>query len=88
MEYKVTIKRKWLRRLVKCPEWVEKRFYYLVQDLEEKGPILNHWKNFSPLGKDCYHCHLGYSWVACWKRERNQITIEVYYVGSRENAPY
>ena len=35
-----------------------------------------------------YHCHLAYSWVACWRHEKYTITIEVYYAGSRENAPY
>ena len=35
-----------------------------------------------------YHCHLSYKWVACWQCEGDSITIEVYYAGSRENAPY
>jgi hypothetical protein len=35
-----------------------------------------------------YHCHLSNKWVACWKNEKDSIIIEVYYAGSRENAPY
>ncbi len=31
---------------------------------------------------------LAHKWVACWKHEKNTIIIEVYYAGSRENAPY
>ena len=46
------------------------------------------WANYSKIGKDKYHCHLSYSYVACWNYEKSGITIEVYYVGSRENAPY
>jgi hypothetical protein len=26
--------------------------------------------------------------VACWSCRKNRIVIEVYYVGSREKAPY
>ena len=46
------------------------------------------WKNYSKLGKNKYHCHLNYRHVACWTAEKETITIEVYYVGSREKAPY
>lgn len=35
-----------------------------------------------------HHCHLNYRYVACWTCRRNEIVIEVYYVGSREKAPY
>ena len=48
----------------------------------------NSWPNFSPLGKDKFHCHLNYRYVACWTYEKETITIEVYYAGSREKAPY
>jgi hypothetical protein len=40
------------------------------------------------LDENIYHCHLAYKWVACWKHEKSTIIIEVYYAGSRENAPY
>ena len=35
-----------------------------------------------------YHCHLSKDWVACWRWEKSTVEIEVYYAGSRENAPY
>ena len=56
--------------------------------LEPDGPIQKRWNNFSPLGKEKYHCHLTYSYVACWTCQKGEIEIEVYYVGSREKAPY
>jgi len=40
------------------------------------------------LGKDQYHCHLNYRYVACWTCHKNEILIEGYYAGSREKAPY
>ena len=35
-----------------------------------------------------FHCHLNYRYVACWTHRQGEIEIEVYYVGSREKAPY
>lgn len=59
------------------------------------------WPHFGPLGK---HCHLPKSrdpdkrggkkganawYVVCWKVEDKKVKIiEVYYVGTHENAPY
>ncbi len=60
----------------------------LIDDLKNKGPVLKDWSHFSSLGQGKYHCHLSYKWVACWKHEKGTILIEVYYAGSRENAPY
>ena len=57
-------------------------------ELEQDGPIRKELQNYSDLGQGRYHCHLSYKWVACWKWEKGTIVIEVYYAGSRENAPY
>lgn len=89
-----TILKKKIRKTIKpLPTWVQKKFGLLVLDLNSKGPEQPNWQNYGKLGKNEYHCHLGSFWVACWKHEKNQITIaerrpEVYYVGSREKAPY
>lgn len=61
----------------------------LTQDLQLNGAVLPNWSNYSKLGGNRYHCHLSYKWVACWIVEDKKIKlIEIYYVGSRENAPY
>ncbi len=70
------------------PDSIQDKMATLLLNLEEKGPIRNEWPNFSKLGKDLYHCHLARKWVACWQYEDNSILIEVYYAGTRENAPY
>ena len=57
-------------------------------DLSEGGPVQPKYKNFSKLGKGRYHCHLSYHWVACWQSVNGEYIVEVYYVGSRESAPY
>ena len=86
--YTVLINRKVLRGLPKLPLPVQKKLNLLIRDLSEIGPKLPQWPNFSKLGRNKYHCHLGYSWVAHWSNEKGTLRIEVYYVGSREKAPY
>ena len=88
MSYEVKIKKKVLRDLKKLPKNVQKLLFLLIEDLKDDGPIQKSWHNFSPLGKNAYHCHLNYRYVACWTYQQGEIEIEVYYVGSREKAPY
>jgi hypothetical protein len=71
------------------PEIVQKRFDLLYEILTHEGQTgANQWHNYGKLGENKYHCHLNYSYVACWRHEKKTIIIEVYYVGSREDAPY
>ncbi len=88
MAYQVTIRKKVARGLQKLPKNVQQILFLLVADLQADGPIQRSWHNFSALGGGRYHCHLTYRYVACWTCERGDILIEVYYVGSREKAPY
>lgn len=88
MQYEVKIKKKALRDLKKLPVYVQKLFFLLIEDLKADGPIQRTWQNFSSLSNDAYHCHLNYRYVACWTYRQGKIEIEVYYVGSREKAPY
>jgi len=74
--------------MAKAPRDVKKLFVQLVKDLETRGPIRTDWRNFSALSSTNYHCHLNYSWVACWFWEKGTVLVEVYYAGSREDAPY
>ena len=84
----ISVNRKIIRKLFKLPENVQQQLEVLLLDLEETGPIQPEWKNYSKLNNNKYHCHLTYSYVACWSCGYNTIEIEVFYVGSRENAPY
>lgn len=61
----------------------------LVREMQLNGPVQASWPNYSKLGEDTYHCHLAHKWVACWRVTDKEVKlIEVYYAGSRENAPY
>ena len=82
------VKKKVARGLKKLPKDVKRLLFLLIEDLKFDGPIQKSWQNFSPLGKNQYHCHLNYRYVACWTYNKGEIEIEVYYVGSREKAPY
>ncbi|MBN2037664.1 MAG: hypothetical protein JW768_13065 [Chitinispirillaceae bacterium] len=86
--YDIRVSQKVHKNLYKLPKNVQERFVALVEQLRERGPVAHGWQNYSKLGDGRYHCHLKYSYVACWTHEKGTITIEVYYVGSRENAPY
>ncbi len=88
MTYDVKIKKKIARGLLKLPADVQKLLFLLIEDLKADGPIQKTWHNFSSLGGNKYHCHLNYRYVACWTHNKGEIEIEVYYVGSREKAPY
>ena len=70
------------------PIYIQDTFLELVGDLKIKGPVQPGWLNYSKLTENEYHCHLSLKWVACWRHEKNTVIIEVYYAGSRENAPY
>ncbi len=86
--YNVVIKKRVLKTLRKLPVKIQKKFSWLIDDLRDKIPIQEKWPNYNKIGKTDYHYHLDYSWVACWSHEKDTIEIEVYYAGSRENAPY
>lgn len=89
MAYKVQIKKRILKRLPRLPKEVQRRFDLLSGVLRTKGPTGPHeWQNYSKLGENEYHCHLNYRYCACWRAEKRSIVVEVYYVGSREDAPY
>ncbi|GHV81629.1 hypothetical protein AGMMS49991_01870 [Spirochaetia bacterium] len=70
------------------PDNAVKALRLLIDDIKESGPIQSGYPNYSKLGKVTYHCHLAYSWVACWRCEKGEYIVEVEYVGSREKAPY
>lgn len=88
MSFTVGWKKRIEKDIKKMPQREQDKFAQLVYDLIENGPIQKKWPNFSNLGANKYHCHLSYHWIACWRTESENIIIEVYYVGSRENAPY
>ena len=86
--YDILVKKRTIKDIEKLPAAIQKKLAMLIDDLKERGPIRSDWPNFSKLGKDTYHCHLSHKWVACWYFEEDSVIIEVYYAGSRENAPY
>ena len=87
-KYKVFISKKALKGIDKLPKKERSTLVKLIKDLTISGPMQPGYRNYSALGENRYHCHLSYRWVACWYEEEGKLRIEVYYVGSRESAPY
>lgn len=80
------------------PDTIRPIIYSLLNDIEESGAHQPDWPKYSPLKKgkgipeDSFHCHLKRgkpTYVACWRIvDKKKKIIEVYYVGTHENAPY
>ncbi len=68
----------------------------LIDNLKTTGPAPGrHWHNYGKLNgkrqEDKRHCHLingNPTYVCCWDVYKTEKCIEVYYVGTHENAPY
>lgn len=88
MKYKVVVRRRVLKDVERMPKAEQNRLAILIDGLSRSGPTQPAWPNYSKLSLTEYHCHLSRKWVACWRHEKGTIEIEVYYAGSRENAPY
>ena len=63
----------------------------LVIELKCTGPQRSNWPNYSKICEN-YHCHLKKgkpTYVACWTVLDEKLKrIEIYYVGTHEDAPY
>ncbi len=92
--WQVGFSRKAEKQLKKLSEEIQAAVAALTLDLESQGPMLPQWKHFGKLRgqSDRYHCHIKSgrpTYVACWEALDKRIRIlEVYYVGTHENAPY
>jgi len=95
--WKVSLTRTAEKEAKKLPESVRLQINLLMREMEQCGPIRKNWPNFSALvGKElpkhAYHCHIKKgkpTYVACWCVEDKKVKIlEIFYVGSHENAPY
>ena len=72
----------------KLPKNLQDILSALIIDLQNNGPARGDWRNYSKLADKTHHCHLNYGFVACWSDDKKNKTVEIYYVGSRKDAPY
>nr|WP_244084818.1 hypothetical protein [Desulforhabdus sp. TSK] len=63
-----------------------------VIDEAQRVPVRGNRQNYSVLGRDRHHCHLGKgrpTVVAVWEvRDKEIRLVEVAYAGTHEKAPY
>ena len=88
MKYEVKMTRKASKGVAKLPVKCRDVLARLLCDIRDFGPVQPNYSHFSKLDEACFYCHLGYRWIACWRQIRGVFIVEVYYVGSRESAPY
>lgn len=61
----------------------------LLRQIQVEGPVRGDWPNYSKLSETEHHCHLSHRYVACWRVIESEFhRVEIFYAGSRENAPY
>jgi hypothetical protein len=94
MAWTVTTTSKARKQFGLLPEAVKAKYAALAKELELQGPFRANWRYFGKLAgsKNLFHCHLMSgrpTYVACWEVLDKRIhLVEVYYVGTHENAPY
>jgi len=91
MGWTVTIHRKAEKQASCLPRSVLDRLQFLIDELAILGPIRGNWPNYSKLDGNRHHCHLKKgkpTYVAVWTEDKQNISVEVIYVGTHENAPY
>ena len=98
MVWCVTFSNRVRKEARKLPKNVKILLDTLALEIEKEGPYRKDWPNYGSLRKrggvsdESYHCHLkkGHpTYVACWKIENKGLKkVEVFYVGTHENAPY
>jgi mRNA-degrading endonuclease RelE of RelBE toxin-antitoxin system len=92
----VTVKKSVAKQLAELPEAIQERFSWLAEELEADGPVRSSWSHYGKLraqgNQDRYHCHIKSgrpTYVVCWEvLDQKTQTLEVYYVGTHEKAPY
>jgi len=95
--WNVTYSTKAKKQFDAMPEKIRERMTVLAKEISVSGPIRKNWHNFGNLeGKglsdNAYHCHLKKgkpTYVSCWYIMNKELkNVEVFYVGTHENAPY
>ena len=76
----------------KLQQRIQEQVVLLVNEIRVMGPVRGNWPHFSKLRRDEYHCHIKRgrpTYVVCWRVISKKLnTVEVYYVGTHEKAPY
>ena len=91
MRWRVLFKKSVRKKLLKLPRSILQALAALAADIENGGPARGDWPNYSRLSPNRHHCHLKKgrpTYVAVWEEERDEVLVEVIYVGTHEDALY
>ncbi len=64
-KYTVRVLKKCEKKINQLSEKDINTLVMLLEDIAQYGPVQPKYQNFSKIGKNKYHCHLSYHWVAC-----------------------
>jgi hypothetical protein len=87
------------KKVRQLPSACVKSLELLLLEMRKEGPYRANWPHYGPLSKKkkeiperAYHCHIKSgkpTYVACWSVVDKKIKrVEIFYVGTHENAPY
>jgi len=99
MKWNVSLSNKANKQKAILSEDLQFVLFLLTEDLKKGGNPGSGWSNYGKLkglkgqrkNDDWRHCHLqkgNPTYVCCWAVFEETKSIEVYYVGTHENAPY
>lgn len=95
MSWTVELTSRASKQAQKLPEQILARLKALLVEMRSGGPIQPSMPHFGKLRGwpgEVYHCHLNKgrpTYVAVWQvKEKSVQLVEVFYVGTHENAPY
>ncbi len=94
MKWSVCFTAKARKQASLLPEKIRSNLFFVVRELEERGPFRVEKTNFGKIKglTETYHCHLNKGkprYVVVWQvKDKKVRLLEVRYVGTHEKAPY
>lgn len=94
MRWTVELSGKANKQAKKLPAQIRARLLALLVEMRTSGPLqpaMPHFGRLKGRPGEIYHCHLNKgrpTYVVVWRVEREVVTVEVFYVGTHEGAPY
>jgi hypothetical protein len=99
IDWKIEIPTAVKKKIKELPAPCVKSLELLLLEIQKEGPFRANWPHYGPLNKKnkviperAYHCHIKSgkpTYVACWRVVNKKVKlVEIFYVGTHENAPY
>lgn len=84
-KWKITLQRKAAKQLQKLPKAIQNMAFELMEDLEAEGAIPQYW-DVKKTSDSEYRIRINYRYRMRYRVEREELIIEVFYIGHRKEA--